>query len=165
MNFLTRRPVIFTLALAGVIAGTARGQTFGTDAHTVRVSVLPIATVGASVGTLSLNMAAGTIVPGQDQMVVTDQSTTLSWGINSANRKITATTSLAAPLFQLRMVALSPTRGTAAPEFVVSTVARDLLLDVGRSTGTCTVRYTGTALASQGSGTDSHVITYTVQTQ
>ena len=165
MNFLTRWPSVLTLVLAALLAEVGYGQTYGSDSHTVRVSVLPIATVSASVGAVSLNMASGTIIPGQDQMVVTDQSTTLSWGINSANRKITASTSLATPLFQLKMAALNPTRGTAAPEFIVSTVGRDVILNVGRSTGTCAIRYTGTALASQGAGTDHHVITFTVQTQ
>ena len=165
MNFLTRCPASLTLTLAVILVEAASGQTFGTDAHTVRVSILPIASVNLSVGAVSLDLANGTIIPGQDQMAITDESTILSWGINSANRKITASTSLSAPLFQLKMAALSPTRGTPAPEFVVSTVAQDVLLDVGKSTGTCAIRYTGTALASQGPGTDSHVITFTVQTQ
>jgi hypothetical protein len=105
------------------------------------------------------------VVAGQDQMSVVDASTSLLWGVNSSTKKITVQTNLGAPLFALKLVALNPTQGTAAPEVTTSTTANDLLLDIGRSSGTCTLQYTGVALASQGTGTDSHLITFTVANQ
>jgi hypothetical protein len=104
-------------------------------------------------------------VAGEDMMTVTDQNSRLLWGTNSSGRKITASTSLVAPLFRLALVAVSPTAGTAAPEITLSTIPRDLLLNIGRTSGSCSLRYTGTALASQGVGTDVHSITFTVQSQ
>jgi hypothetical protein len=47
----------------------------------------------------------------------------------------------------------------------LSTSAQDLLLNIGRSSGSCTLLYTGIALASQGTGNDVHVITFTVAAQ
>lgn len=140
-------------------------QPVDTDAHSVRVSVLPISVVTLSSGTLTLDISLGVIIPGQDQMSVEDRSTTLSWGTNSSSQKITASTNLTSPLFELRLVSLNPTRGSAGPAFTLSPAAQDLLLDVGRSTGSCLLLYTGLALASEGSGTDLHVITFTVQSQ
>jgi hypothetical protein len=48
---------------------------------------------------------------------------------------------------------------------VLDSNPRDLVLNVGRSLGNCTLKYTGTALASQGVGTDVHTITFTVTAQ
>jgi len=153
------------LAISILCPSRALAQTFDADAHTVQVSVLPISVVSLSSGTVNLDMSLGLITPGQDQMTVTDQSTTLTWGTNSSASKITASTSLAAPLFDLRIVAVNPTQGAASPEFSLTTTAQDLLLNLGRSSGSCLLHYTGVALASQGSGSDLHVITFTVQAQ
>ena len=99
-------------------------------------------------------------------MTAVDQTTTLLWGVNSANRKVTVNTNLVSPLFALKLLALNPTSpGTAAPEVTLSTTPTDFLLNIGRSTGTCSLRYTGVALASQGTGTDTHTITFTVAAQ
>jgi hypothetical protein len=152
-----------SIALAAAFAQSADAQVFGTTTHTVTVQVSPITLLGVDIGSLSLQITGGT--PGRDTMTVTNSASRLLWGTNSSTRKITAGTNLAAPRFQLRLVAVSPSHGSAAAEFALSTTARDLLLNIGRSTGSCTLRYTGVALASQGSGTDTHVITFTVQSQ
>jgi len=142
--------------------GRATAQIYGSDFHTVTVTVATITAVQVSSGSVSLSITGAGAVAGQDQMTVVDQTTNLLWGVNSANRKITASTNLVAPQFALKLVALNPTQGTAMPEVTLSTTASDFLLNIGRSSGTCTLRYTGVALASQGTGTDSHTITFTV---
>lgn len=158
------RCLVMILAVVPLIyqAGTAQ---ISTDAHTVTVQVDPINLLTVNVSSVDLVVDGGFAVPGQDQMIISDQSTTLLWGVNSSAQKITVNTSLAAPLFVLRVAALAPSPGTPAPEATLSTAASDLILDIGRSSGTCQVRYTGEALASQGTGTDTHVITFTVVAQ
>ena len=143
----------------------APAQTFGTDRHTITVHVSPITVVKVVGGPVNLSLTNASFVAGQDQMTITDQTTGLAWGTNSSARKISVSTNLATPRFTLKIVALNPTRGTAAPEVTLGTVANDLLLDIGRTSGTCTLMYTGIALASEGAGTDTHTITFTVQTQ
>jgi len=165
MNARCSKASAIVVAIAALWPIGAAAQKLDSDAHSVRVTVLPISVVTLSSGTVTLDMSLGQIVPGQDQMSVEDQSTALSWGTNSSSQKITASTSLASPLFDLRLVALTPTRGSAGPEFTLSPAAQDLLLEVGRSTGSCVLRYTGRALASQGPGTDVHIITFTVVSQ
>ena len=143
----------------------ARAQVFGTATHTVTVQVSVITAVQVTGGSVNLNISNANVVAGQDQMTAVDQSTGLLWGTNSSARKITAGTSLVAPKFTLKLLALNPTQGTAAPEVTLAAAAKDLLLNIGRSSGSCTLRYTGIALASQGTGNDTHVITFTVAAQ
>lgn len=137
----------------------------GTDAHTVTIQVNQITLLAVDVGSVNLTVDGSTAVPGQDEMVVTDQSSLLLWGTNASAQKVTASTSLAAPLFTLRLVALSPSAGTPGPEQVLTPVAADFLRDIGRSSGSTQIRYTGVALASQGPGSDTHIITFTIVAQ
>jgi len=160
------------LLLAALVVGAlcasfpiAQAQVFGSGHHTVTVQVSPITAVAISGGSVSLAITGASAVAGQDQMSVTDQSTQLLWGINSSAKKITVKTSLAAPLFTLNLLALNPTQGTASAQVTLSTTAQDFLLNIGRSSGSATLRYTGIALASKGTGSDAHVITFTVATQ
>jgi hypothetical protein len=136
-----------------------------TDNHTVTVTVATITALQVSSGSVNLSITGAGVVAGQDLMTTVDESTNLVWGINSANRKITAQTGLVAQNFTVRVLAISPTQGSAASEVTLTTAAADFLLNVGRSSGSCGIRYTGLALASQGTGSDSHTITFTVTTQ
>ena len=141
---------------------TSDASSQASDNHTVTVQVAEISVIDVTASTLNLNMLDGDIQVGRDLMTVTDQSSSIFWGTNGSSRKITVTTDLATPLFELRMVAVNPTRGTPAPEFVLSTTPQDLVLDVGRSLGSSLLQYTGVAYASQGTGTDMHTITFTI---
>jgi hypothetical protein len=161
---LKRIPGLAALAVV-FLGGSASAQVYGTGGHTVTVAVSVITAVRVTGGSVNLNISNANVVAGQNQMSVTDQSTSLLWGTNSSARKISVSTSLAAPQFTLRVLALNPTQGTAAPEVTLAASARDFLLNIGRSTGSCTLLYTGVALASQGTGNDVHVITFTVQSQ
>lgn len=153
------------LAILSLFPVASRAQVYGTDAHNVTVQVLPITLMGVSQGTVLLNITSGNAVAGEDRMTVTDRSTRLLWGTNASARKVTASSSLASPRFTLLLLALDPTRGSAGPEFALSAVPHDLLLGVGRSSGWCTLQYTAVALASQGTGTETHIVTFTVQAQ
>jgi hypothetical protein len=153
-----------SLALAvAAFAQSADAQVYGSTTHTVTVQVSPITVIGVDIAALTLQISSGT--PGQETMTVTNAASSLLWGTNSSTQKITANTSNAAPLFDLRLVAVNPTGGSVTSEFSLSTTPHDLLLNVGRSLGSCTLRYTGVALASQAPGSDTHVITFTVQSQ
>jgi hypothetical protein len=164
-KILSRRiPVSFALAVLS-LCGSACAQVYGTAGHTVTVQVSVITAVQVTGGSVNLNISNANVVAGQDQMSASDQSTSLLWGTNSSARKISVSSNLAAPKFTLNLLALNPTQGTAAPEVTLNGSARDLLLNIGRSSGSCMLRYTGIALASQGTGNDVHVITFTVLSQ
>jgi len=156
--------VIIAISIA-FLPQFAFGQTAN---HTVTVIVNPVTVINISVGTINLDIPSGAtavVVAGQDQMTVTDQTSTLLWGTNSSLQKITINTSLAVQKFTVQAIALSPTVGTAAPAVTLSTTALDFITNIGRSSGSASVQYTGIALASQGIGLDSHVITFTITVQ
>lgn len=153
------------LTLTVVLGGVAKGQTYGTDFHRVTVQVSQVTVVQVSSGTVSLSISGANAVAGQNAMTVTDLSTSFLWGTNVSQRKVTAQTNLAAPLFSLKVLAVNPTQGTAAPEVTLSTTAQDFLTNIGKSSGTTQLQYTGVALASQGTGSDAHTVTFTVTVQ
>lgn len=137
-------------------------QTSGS--HSITVIVQPVTVMQINVGTINLNISDANAIAGEDQMSVTDQSSTLLWGTNSNAQKITIRTSLTPQKFAVKALAVNPTIGSAS-EVTISTIDQELLRDIGRSTGSASIRYTGIALASQGTGTDSHLITLTIVAQ
>jgi len=147
------------------LPGLSSAQTFGTGSHRVTVSVQAITVLQVSAGIVNLSITGANATAGQDQMMVTDESSSLLWGTNSSLRKVTVNSNLAAPQFTLKVLAVNPTAGNAAAEATLSTVASDFLLNIGRTSGSCSLLYTGVALASQGTGTDAHTITFTIQAQ
>lgn len=138
---------------------------FASANHAVTVQVSAITVLQVSAGSVNLNIASSSAVAGQDMMSVTDQSTTLLWGTNSSARKVTVSSSLTTPTFTLKALAVNPTQGSPAAEATLTSTPVDFMLNIGRSLGSCLIRYTGIALASQGTGTDSHTITFTIQAQ
>lgn len=143
------------------VVATAWGQ-YGSAVNRVTVNVNAITQVRVIGGAVSFNINDAIAIAGQNSMSMTNTATQLQWATNSGARKITAATNLGTQLFALRLIAVSPTTGTAAPEITLSTVATDLMLNIGRSLGSCTLQYTAVALASQGTGSEIHTITFTV---
>jgi len=149
----------------GILPKKAFSQTYGSATNRITVTVQSITVMQISTGIINLNISGANAIAGQDQMMATDQTSTLLWGINSSLKKVTVKTSLVTPKYTLQLVAVNPTVGTAASQVTLSTTANDFLTNIGRSSGSCGLLYTAIALASQGTGTDAHSITFTVQTQ
>jgi len=163
MKFLVSLALL--IALICVPLGV-QAQTYGSRSHTATVTVATINNVAVSSGSVSLAIALANVTAGVDLMgPATNTATSLLWGSNSSLKKITARTNLAAPKYTLKVLATSPTTGTAAPEVTLTTTAADFMTNIGRSSGTCTLQYSGYALASAGVGTDSHTITFTIVNQ
>jgi hypothetical protein len=157
--------VMFFLVLAGN-SHRVYAQVYGTDFHTVTVSVATLNIVQVTGGGVGLTLGAGAVTAGVDLMgPVTNSSTTLLWGFNSTPRSIFVQTDPVAKKFILKVLAVAPTAGTASPEVTLSTTPKVFLSNAGRSSGSCTLQYSGYALASAGTGTDSHVITFTIVAQ
>ena len=143
-----------------------RAQVYGSRSHTATVNVATITNLALSSGSTSLTISSASVTAGQDLMgPVVNTATSLLWGINSSLRKVTVRTNLAAPNYTLKVLAVAPTQGSASAEVTLSTTDTDFLINLGRSSGTCTLQYTGTALASTGTGTDSHTLTFSIVVQ
>ena len=161
MKFNTRSYVLFSLCWLPASLGFS--QVFGSGNHTVTVQILPVTDVQIIGGGLNLTLSTADVVAGQASMIVTDETSRLQWATNSSAQKITVSTNLAAPRFSMMLQAVNPTAGSASPEVALSTSPKNLVVGIGRSAGSCSLRYRGIADATQGIGTDNHVITFTVQ--
>jgi len=160
---------LMPLALFVVLIAFPRSvnaQVYGSRTHTVTVNVATINNLAVSAGSTSLTIGAANVTAGQNLMgPVVNTATSLLWGINSSLKKVTVRTNLVAPKFTLKVLAVAPTQGTASAEVTLNTTDKDFLINLGRSSGTCTLQYTGTALASTGTGTDSHTLTFSIVVQ
>jgi hypothetical protein len=141
---------------------TVSAQVYRTRTHTVTVTVASITVAAVSSSSVALTIDGTGTAAGQNQMTAVNQSTSFLWGTNAASMRVTAATNLGSPKYTLNLVALSPTTGTATAQFTLSTTATNLLTGVGLSKGNCTLQYTGIALASQGTGSDTHTVTFTI---
>jgi hypothetical protein len=153
------------LTMTGCISPALWAQVYGTASHKVTVKVQAVTLLQISSSTVNLSITGSNAIAGQNQMTVSDQSSTILWGVNSSPKKITAGSNLAAPKYTLQLVALSPTTGTAGSQTALSTTAFDFLTNIGHSSGSAKLSYTAIALASQGTGSDAHTITFTVTIQ
>ena len=131
-----------------------------TASHTVTVQVNAINELALTGGNITLTVSTATA--GQEPDSVTNSTCSLAWTANQANRKITVATNLATQNFTLKVLAQSVTGGTAAPEATLSNMAADFVTGVSKTTGGCTLRYTASATAAQGTGSDVHTVTYTL---
>jgi len=165
ISFFSKRTVYsIAIALFLILLPQSLFCQSASRSHTVTVIVNPITVMQLSTGTVNLNITGADAIAGQDEMSVTDQSTTIYWGTNCLAQKITIETNLDPQQFKVMSLAVSQTGGTPV-EAEISTTPKDFLRDIERSSGNTRVRYTGIALASQGIGTDSHLITFTITTQ
>ena len=155
---------LLVFAAIACIGNDAFSQ-FGADSHTITVVVQQITRAQSSVGALTMQVTSANGVAGQDLMTLTNQSSSFSWGTNVSSMKATVKTSLLVQVYTLKVKATKATVGTPAPEVTLSTTSTDFLRDIGRSSGTCTIFYTGVASAQKPSGSDAHTITFTIQTQ
>lgn len=78
-------------------------------------------------------------------------------------QKITVETNVGSPLFTLKIEAVNVRSGIPAGELTLVTTAQDLITNISRNgSKACDLRYTLVALASDGTGTDVHTVTYTM---
>ncbi|RPI03615.1 MAG: hypothetical protein EHM64_12015 [Ignavibacteriae bacterium] len=158
LYFLVTLTVTIAVLPPSVVCQTSRS-------HNVTVTVNKVTVIAVNPPAINLDIPSGptaVVIAGVDQMTVTDQTTTLLWGTNSASTKITiSSTTLATPLFSLQAVALSPSTGS--PQTVtLSTGDQDFITNMLPSSGSVSVRYTGIALASAGEGTDTYTVTFSI---
>jgi hypothetical protein len=148
--------LLAALAAAVALAGPSAS-------HTVTVRVVPITEITLTGGNITLTASAATA--GQQPDPATNTACGLAWTATSANAKITVATSLASAGFTLKVVAQGVTGGAAAPEVTLSNTAADLVTGAGKATGACTLRYAASATAAQGTGSDVHIVTYTLTSE
>lgn len=118
-----------------------------------------------------LSITAGTIA---GPTPVVDISTSLSYRRQGVITKITVQTTCPGQRFNLKVLALNVTGGTAQPEVTLTNLmlATDFIRDIpatGIRNRTCTLQYTASSTFAQGNsvelGNDTHTVTYTLVVQ
>ncbi len=129
--------------------------------------VAPSADIVVEGGNVSLTVTSATA--GQDPDPAVDQTTAnLSYrkGTGFPMQKITAETDRGSPLFTLKVEAVNVGSGNATGELTLVTTAQDLITDISTVPyKTADLKYTLVALASDGTGTEVHTVTYTTLAQ
>ncbi len=136
----------------------------------------PVEVWGADVtilgGNVGLTISSATA--GQQPNSVTNEICQLQWStlVSDSTKKVTAQTSMGAPSFALSICAVNVSAGdgSAAGEVTLSTAPLDFVLSIpagipASDPGSCTLRYTASATAADGTGTNMHTITFTIVDQ
>ena len=147
------------ITLAALVVSTSAFAA-ADDQHMVTVEVLPINELALDGGDVYLRIDSATA--GEDPDPAFDSSASLRWTTNEANKKIVAATDNAAPKFRLFVEAGSVSGGASAGQLELSTSAQDLVSGISLTVGAAQLQYEARALASDGTGTDVHNVTYTL---
>ncbi|MGH2569282.1 MAG: hypothetical protein ACRDGA_13170 [Bacteroidota bacterium] len=112
---------------------------------------------------------------GSEPTAVTNTICTLTYRRQASVSKVTVSTSCPGQKFTLRVVAVNPTEGVAAPQvtLVNGMLAAALINNIPAlppaTNRTCTLSYTASATFAQGNsvelGDDVHTVTYTIVAQ
>ena len=139
------------------------GQQASTD-QVLTLQVLEINKIGINNNAVALiidqaSLEDGTPVP------ATNEDGVLVWITNGDNKKITVASNNPSPRFLIKVVALdvATSAGVAAPEVILSdNTTKDLVTGVSRVSGRCKIKYTAAAKISDGIGSETHIITFTI---
>ena len=146
---------VLLIGIAGIAAAA------NNDAHQVTVTVNAINELALTGGDITLTINSATA--GSDPDDDTDVTCALDWTSNETGKKITVVSSLVTQNFTLKVLATGVTGGTAAGQKTITDSAQDFVTGVAETTGGCTLSYTASATAAQGTGSDVHTtVTYTI---
>lgn len=154
-----KRLAILGLTVAALIFALAI-PTLAANSHDVTVTISAINEISVT-GAPSLTVSTATAGSDLDDDVDL-VSCDLSWTTNAANKKITVATT-AAPSVTLKVVAVTPTAGSAAAEVTLSTTATAFITAIGKTFGTSDITYTLAASVTDAIVTNETItVTYTI---
>jgi len=151
------------IALVWFAAASAVGQEASTS-QTLTLQVFETNKIDVSQKALTLVISQASLETGAPVEAINEDGN-LIWLTNGENKKITVVSNNASPRFLVKVNALDITgsTGVAAPEVSLNdNTIKDLIVGVTRSWGKCKTRFVASAKVSDGTGTESHVITYTI---
>lgn len=120
----------------------------------------------------SVSLVINSTVAGSEPDPDEDPSTSLDWSVQSGSNKVTVSTSSVGQQFSPTVEAINVVAGTSTGTVTLTDgmAETDFVVNIdgsspGKVEGSCDLRYRGTATASQGTGTDSHTVTFTLTSQ
>ncbi|MGA3245632.1 MAG: hypothetical protein ABSE41_13515 [Bacteroidota bacterium] len=152
-----------TAAFGILTAGSAFAQDASTS-QTLTLQVFETNRIDISQRAVTMVINQASLETGNPVEAVNEDGN-LTWITNGDNKKITVASNNSAPRYLVKVHALDITgsTGVAAPEITMNdNTTRDLVMGVTRSYGKCKIRFVASAKVSDGIGTETHVITYTI---
>jgi hypothetical protein len=146
-----------------LIAAQLQAQETSTE-QTLTLQVLEINKIGINKNAITLVIDQASLETGLP-LPAENEDGMLVWITNGENKKITVASNNPTPRFLVKMAALevSSQAGTPAPEVILSdNTTKDLIVGISKTSGKCKIKLTASAQISDGVGTETHVITYTI---
>jgi len=132
--------------------------------QTLTLQVFETNSIDISVRALTMVISQASLQTGAPIDAVNEDGN-LIWITNGENKKITIASNNASPRFLVKVSALdiAGSTGVAAPEVTLNdNTVKDLVVGVTRCWGKCKIRFVASAKISDGIGTETHAITYTI---
>ncbi len=151
------------MLLSLLIAAQLQAQETSTE-QTLTLQVLEINKIGINKNAITLVIDQASLETGLPLPAVNEEGM-LVWITNGDNKKITVASNNPTPRYLVKMVALEvPTEaGTPAPEIILSdNTTKDLVVGISKASAQCKIKLTASAQISDGIGTETHIITYTI---
>jgi hypothetical protein len=159
-----RLDIVIAIALIGILLSHRVYSQQATSTQVVTLRVMELNTIDLVGGPLTLQINSINDNAAQPNPSI-DATTKLLWTSNGDARKIAVGSDVASPRFVLKIEAEKSGSGPgiAQPEVTLSDNSpHDLILGVERSAGSCKLKFTAMAAVEEGSGSESHLITYTI---
>ena len=154
---------ILIILVFGLIYLSSAAKVFSqaSASHTVTVTVTAINEVALSGGNISLSVNTADS-SGQPVEAIDNSTCDLKWTSTKTAKKITVATNVGSPAFTLKVIAQNVSGGTAASEVTLSTSTQDFVTGIAATKGRCNLGYTLSATSADGTGSDVHIVTFTL---
>jgi hypothetical protein len=152
---------------AAILSFLFSARLFGQQASTEQVltlQVLEINKIGINNNAVTLIIDQASLENGMPVPAVNEEGV-LVWITNGENKKITVASNNPSPRFLVKLVALDvpSSAGVGSPEVILTDNAtKDFVIGVSKTTGRCKIKFTAAAKISDGIGSETYIITYTI---
>ena len=153
-----------TVALVLLTLSSAVAQQQANTSQSLTLQVIESNRIDISQKSLTLVINQASLESGSPVEAVNEDGV-LVWITNGENKKVTVASNNPSPRFLVKMRALdiSGGSGTAAPDAILNdNTTKDLISGITKSFGRCKIHLAASAKVSDGIGTETYTIAYTI---
>ena len=153
-----------TVALVLLTLSTAAAQEQANTSQILTLQVIETNRIDISQKSLTLVINQASLESGSPVEAVNEDGV-LVWVTNGENKKVTVASNNPSPRFLVKMRALDITggSGTAASDAILNdNTTKDLISGISKSFGRCKIHMAASAKVSDGIGTETYTIAYTI---
>lgn len=160
----TAKAILMVAALVILTLSNASAQQQANTSQTLTLQVVETNKIDISQKSLTLVINQASLESGAPVEVVNEDGM-LVWITNGDNKKVTVASNNPSPRFLLKMQALNITggSGTPSPEAVLNdNTTKDLVGGISKSFGKCKIHLVASAKVTDGIGSETYTITFTI---